>query len=309
MRTCPGDATGFPRAATCRRGRPRRHAAARSNTTTAQALWLLLACLLVSTAGAQNPTAPTTPTAPTALSRLDDEQWQVREAATLDLLRDDRITTDLVLRWYAQATSLEARHRLADIALHHLLRELRERPPGAPGAPGAPEAEPLDPRQPQRRAAIQNLRPVNGSIGILHALVDAGDVRGLDTPAVRAIQTLPGFPGFSHLLPGDLIVGVDGRSFGEELQPELFTNLVQQRDPGQTMRLSVLRDGQPLEVVIPLAEASSLASMYLMSEQLAPKYAGLAQRLADRLAALHPTPTLPEPAAQEAGPEARRRSG
>lgn len=170
------------------------------------------------------------------LADLANADFTVRERATAALAADISLTPEAITELYAAATLPEQRHRLRTVARHHLVRPLQEAESrnGGPGslgiglAPGPPSGEP-------------------------HRAV------------ARVTQTLPGFPAFVHLVPGDLILEVDGRPVprGNAMEATLpLIGLIQSRQAGEVLRLTVVRHGQRMAVDVPLASLAALEQLY-----------------------------------------------
>jgi serine protease Do len=81
----------------------------------------------------------------------------------------------------------------------------------------------------------------------------------LDAPALRLEQLAPDFvrnrntaPARLGMKPGDMLVAVDGRKELLANEGVFLAYLVQKKKPGDTVKLTVLRDGQRQEVELPL---------------------------------------------------------
>jgi hypothetical protein len=157
-----------------------------------------------------------------------------REAATRKLLQRDTLEVDQLRAWLEAATELEQRHRLLNVAGHHAYRRMR---------------------------AGRFDRPQRGAIGVQHRPA-LGPRPGADPRAVVAIyNTLPGFPGYAHLEPGDMIVALNGEAFARR-NGEQFAQQVTAFEKGQTISVTVIRDGQRQTIEFELAGAQALGAMY-----------------------------------------------
>ena len=169
------------------------------------------------------------------LADLDSPSYETRQRATEALLRDDTMTLDRVAELYAQAESPEQRHRLLAVARHYFLIALQDElfpPPGS------------------------------GAIGMSHETIRVGEVAGLETPAVHVLRTLPGFPAFAWLRVDDLIVAYEGRPLPDDLATSGFTPLIEGRERGEMVELTILRDGERQTLRFELAGASALGGLF-----------------------------------------------
>jgi hypothetical protein len=183
---------------------------------------------------------------PLVLDQLADPDYAVRQRASAQLLQDDTLTPERCLSLYTQARSEEQRRRITAIAHHHLLRQLRQEAFGAGN---------------------------QSFIGITHAGVAAAELPQFQQPAVRVLNTIPGFPGHAYLEVGDLILAVDGKPLRmagaalpnnpNNLMPaglaenetisSQFVSLVRVHRPGEEVQLRVWRKGELLDVRFALA--------------------------------------------------------
>lgn len=210
------------------------------------------------------------PLEPGVLERLGSGDPVVRQQATEQLLTDTQLDMQALAKLYAQAGLPEQRHRLLAVAHHHTIRQLR--------------VEELD-RGGQRAA-----------IGIRHEAFEAGGFPPISQPGVVVVETFPGFPGFTQLRPGDLILAMDGQRFGAQMSAaqaaDRFVRAVQDHQPGATVRLTIYRDGQTLELPLRLASLEALRAMYGGDRRLRPPFLHTWQAVREKLMSLH----LDEPA-------------
>jgi hypothetical protein len=174
------------------------------------------------------------------LERLNDPAYSVRREAFVELLTDQSMTVQSVRDLYAQATTPEQRHRLLDVARHHLLRNI------------------------MREKFADSAR---GSLGFtLNPLPAASAVAGVEHPAIVVVLTLPGFPAFAYLEPGDLIVGIDGRPIPDTLAPEAvstyFTGRVKEHKPAEHIELDLVRQGRKVRVRFAVAPYEALEEFF-----------------------------------------------
>jgi hypothetical protein len=239
----------------------------RYHPTMPRKLVLLLVLLLGSMAAAQ-----TRPADETILGELANESYETRQRATQALLADDGLTVDDLKRLYAASTLPEQRHRLLDAAQHHFVRSLIE-------AQFPPTGEAV------------------GSLGI-SLLKSVGPTETPEGPdagrtAARIGLTYPGFPAYVWLRAGDLIVAVNGATLPTTDDPDTvqrrFIELVQKNKAGQSIKLTVYREGQRLEVSVKLAPYKALQVFYEQAElSLMPNIAARWDGLRRQIVATHP---------------------
>lgn len=177
------------------------------------------------------------------LSALGSDQYAVRESMTRRLLAGPDLTPQRLERLYAAATLPEQRHRLLDVAKHHLLRRVvHEQFPGGQ----------------------------SGSIGVSLGSVNEEQTPGVRQSAIYVGQTYPGFPAFSELSPGDIILEVNGEQPGQQRGlglVQFMVNRITQHAPGEYIELTVLRDDQTFNVKIRLVNIDALHALYQTRER------------------------------------------
>ncbi len=193
------------------------------------------------------------------LALLDHEDFAVRESAEAHLLADNTLDRVALRRLLLEAETDEQRHRLARVAEHHVMREVREREFGqgvGEEADGPEEVDRLPARRPRASAAV----------GFSYQPLLTEDNPQTNTPAVTVTATMPGFPGHVYLRPGDLVVAVDGQTAQGIRHRELITNWLGNRiafhQPGDTLTLTVVRSGEAFTVEIVCAQSTALNRMY-----------------------------------------------
>ena len=244
----------------------------------------LCACLLLAPAGAAAPEAPPPLREVSAalIDRLDDPSWEVREAASEELLTGaDGLPAAIAAALPDAEGRPEVRARLIEALHHHFVREFRGIRAAAPGA------EPPGLLEQAGRAALRGRDP--GSLGVSHQAFPPGSLPGVGAPSIAVVRTLPGFPAHGRLRPGDLITGLDGRpvAWPEPVIPDAdarrrrrvapargrvaqqaaaaaaaFSAAVKDAGAGSSVRLRVLRGGRTLEVPVTLARAEDLRRLY-----------------------------------------------
>ncbi|MEM1353809.1 MAG: hypothetical protein AAGC44_10370 [Planctomycetota bacterium] len=116
---------------------------------------------------------------------LGDIDFEVRQEAMARLVADDTLD-ELVLReLLVKAETVEQRERLLIIAEHHVIRELRE----------------------QFEADLAFIG--TAGVGFTYHAIEPGLNPHTERGASVVTHTMPGFPGFVHLRPGDVIVEIN----------------------------------------------------------------------------------------------------
>lgn len=232
------------------------------------------------------------------VAALDHKKFSVRESAQAALLTDNTLGKAALKELIEQADSPEQHQRLLRIAEHHILRELRVRDFGPHNLP-AEDGGVI----PGRRVA----RPA--SVGYSYEPVMAHENPHAQLAGVRVIATMPGFPGHAHLRPGDIIVQLAGQGLSPNHQHHDITNWVRWRisahQAGDTMAITLLRDGEPLTIELVCAEGLALDHMYTTDafETAARKepYQRAWREARDELTAKLPKPKTLTPVALDAG--------
>ncbi len=178
------------------------------------------------------------------LDDLASDDYRVRHNATGLLLIDDQLILQDIADLYAQAHTPEQRHRLLMVARHHFIRQARE------------AAEP---------------QKAKGSIGITPRAMTSRQLPELGRPAIRVIDTFPGFPGYAYFQPGDLILSVDDEPIPDADQADQpsqqFIAKIQSYDAGDEVRFAVWRNGETLLLTFRLATVELLSQMYQASNR------------------------------------------
>lgn len=174
------------------------------------------------------------------IEQLGDPDYATRRAATLHLLNDNSLTADRLTLLMAATNTTEQRHRLLNIAKHHILRrELAGAPP--------------------------NVR-ITGGMGILHKIQQAGMLPQVDGAASVVITSLPGFPGYAAFEPGDLIIGINGKPWPKNLDQLKLDRALSPYSAGDEVSFLVIRDGQSRTATLTLAPSTDLRRMYQGSD-------------------------------------------
>lgn len=173
------------------------------------------------------------------LQDLASEDYAVRQRATRELLADDQIYPDPIIQLYARARLPEQHHRLLDIARHHAIRKV---------------------------ISAQYTKEGQGAIGITHDTVGADQSEVPGRPGIVVTETFPGFPGHTYLQRGDVILSINDAPFPSGLPnkkiAEQFMATVKGHPSGATIRLSVYRSGNTVQLEFPLAHLDALQSVY-----------------------------------------------
>ncbi len=228
----------------------------------------------------------------TILARLDAPAYRDRQEMTRRLRASRSLSMQRIETLYAAAPGEEARHRLLDVARHHWLRAQR-----------------LERFESNQAAASE------GAIGLPTVVLSADQLPQLGRSAVHVILTLPGFPAHEHLEPGDFIVAFDGTDLPPDADQSVFQNIVTQHPAGAPLGMTVLRDGESLELTIELASLESLQAIYSVAgPRLEPSLEIGWAEVRDRIVARGPEPVrliapaaaesdAPDPAPDDAAPD------
>ena len=172
------------------------------------------------------------------LAKLGDDDYAVRQSTWRRLLDDPDLTSEQIDLLYAASTTCEQRHRLLDVARHHLLRQIGRE---------------------------QFTDGAEACLGVGLGPIAQDKLAGIDLPASCIIRTYPGLPAFACLLAGDIILAVDGqRPEGrrDNRDNRFFIERIKAHRPGDEMRLTVRRDGRELEITVKLADRRALDGLY-----------------------------------------------
>lgn len=186
------------------------------------------------------------------VAMLGDDDFAVREQAEAHLRMDNTLDRAALRPLIAGATSDEQRYRLIRVAEHHVMRDVRERLFG-------------------ERAIDDELNGIRrrqgASIGFSYSPFLGDENPVTQTPGVMVTATMPGFPGHAYLRVGDRVIAINGQTARGIRHRELITSWISNRigfhQPGDTIKLTVLREGQTLEVSIPCAQGRALSLMYV----------------------------------------------
>ena len=132
----------------------------------------------------------------------------------------------------------EQRHRLLRVARHHVIRRMIEENFGELAGPG--------------------------SMGLSHHVVRVTGPDGeADRTGVMVVMTLPGFPAYAMLEPGDVIVDFAGEPIPRRMSPQQqFPNMIRTHQSGDTIDLTVMRNGQAKRLQLTLCQGQALAQVY-----------------------------------------------
>lgn len=184
--------------------------------------------------------AAPTPEQLALVEQLGSTDYITRREATSKLLQDQSLDTDKLTGLMQKTTTPEQRQRMLRIAKHHFLRSQLRDPPS-------------------------NVR-LTGALGIRHKIRQNGMLPGVDGAAAVVVQTLQGFPGYIAFEPGDLIIGFEGELWPDNLDTMIFGRMLAKHRAGDTVKFTVLRDGEQREVSLTLAPMPDLGRMYRESD-------------------------------------------
>ena len=171
------------------------------------------------------------------LDRLNDDDFLVRQAEMRRLLADEALTQDGLNHLYSLSTTPEQRHRLLLIARHHMISRLMQERLGDQAGPG--------------------------SMGLSHQVVQVtvpGEASA--RTGVLVVMTLPGFPAYALLEPGDVIVDFAGEPIPQNMTPTQFQQTIKTFQNGQAVGLVVVRDGAAEHILFRLGPGQGLGEVY-----------------------------------------------
>ncbi len=183
------------------------------------------------------------------IADLDSPDAETRERATTSLMIRTDLPADALGTAYRAARSPEQRMRLTRIATHRFYAAQTARAE-APDHDSASLGISIGDLPDQRRV----IRPFQ-----------CPDVK---TPAFLITGTLPGFPAYAFLRPGDLIVAINSEPFTDDLVAQKFTERVKSFAPGDIVTLDVIRDSKPIAVRLRLDSLHRLQDVHQMGGRI-----------------------------------------
>lgn len=169
------------------------------------------------------------------VDELDSPSQEARDRATTELMvREDLDDSDLAAAMRS-ARSPEQRLRLHRVALQRFFSALR----------------PTVTSPPDHEAASLGIQ-LGDLANAQHRIIRPYQQPALKSPAVLVTGTIPGFPAYAWLKPGDLIVALNGEPFTGEIDQARFAQRLKSLDAGSQITLDVLRDGKPQHVKLRL---------------------------------------------------------
>ncbi len=171
------------------------------------------------------------------LAGLGDDDYRVRQEATRQLLLDESLTADQLDALYVASETPEQRNRLLRVARHHMIRRLIEQNYG-------------------------ELRG-SGSMGLSHHVVQVTGPDGqTQQTGVMVVMTLPGFPAYAMLDPGDVIVRFAGEDMPQRMSPTQFQLLIRDHKAGEVIEIVVMRNGKPMTLDFQMSQGQALSEVY-----------------------------------------------
>lgn len=179
-----------------------------------------------------------------AVELLDDEDYATRLQAEGFLLQDETIDQKTLRNWLLASKSEEKRYRLLRIAEHHVIRQSRE-----------------------DKFAGLRLTPGNtAAVGFSYDDLPASENPFVNREAVMVMATMPGFPAFAYLRPGDIILAVDGRDLSNRPLhlpiTEWLSRSISVHQPGDELQFGIVRDGKAISLTLTCAQGIALDQMY-----------------------------------------------
>ncbi len=204
-----------------------------------------------------------------ALSQLNDVDPAVREDATFALMRVAGLDEAMLMQWYGQATTPEAKVRVLRVAEQWSIADAV-----ALGLPA------FDPELPEP-----------GAMGMSHILAELPpeEEGGEPRRVVQVVRTLPGFPAHVWLREGDFVLAIGQDSLEAIESAEGYTEAVRAIPAGQAVTLEVLRGETTLEVTMTLARRAGLSYAYDRNQSLSQPCQGAWRSLRHRIEMAHPS--------------------
>ena len=196
-------------------------------------------------APAADPPADPRPKIEQLVDRLADSDFLVRERATEALMLREDFHEMALRRALSADNHPERRNRLIRIAKHRFFQRL------ASQFAEAPE---------DRGALGIRLSPDNQTAPTRFVLYDA-DHRQLPNTAMVIAQTIPGFPAFVHLRPGDQVLQVNGRKLNECLTDTDFVARLAPQRRNQKLKLKVRRGQRVFDVTLAMGSYTQLLNL------------------------------------------------
>jgi hypothetical protein len=229
------------------------------------------------------------PTREELVERLADPEYAVRAAATAALLRDNTLDEPALRAMLELPTARdpERRRRLMIVAEHHLMRTIIHA--------WTEENTPIGAR-------------ASAAVGFSYnPLLPDKNPYGEDAGLI-ILATMPGFPGYAYLRPGDVVLSIDGKTTRvgtiESVRRWVRSAIGAHLDGG-TVRMTIQRGEDTLELAMPCTGIDALNEMYTTTGDGSTIRRAHAQRTLDdalaRLTAGLPDPeeALPAPAAPD----------
>lgn len=186
------------------------------------------------------------PTRGQLVEQLADPDYAVRASATTGLMLDETLDEPTLRQLLLDNDHPERRRRLLLIAEHHLMRAICE------------------------EVADQAPDPVNtpdtGSVGFSYNPLLPEHNPHTDHAAVVILTTLPGFPGYALLRPGDLILAIDGastRSSNAQSIQRWLGGAIARHRPRDTVTLTIYRNEQTLDLEVTCGSLKALNEVYV----------------------------------------------
>ncbi len=171
------------------------------------------------------------------LDRLNADDFVVRQRETRRLLSDEALTRDDLNYLYSLSTTLEQRHRLLLVARHRMIRGMMRERLADQGGPG--------------------------SMGLSHHVVQVSvPGEAVPRPGVLVVMTLPGFPAYALLEPGDVIIDFAGEPIPQNMTPAQFQQTIKTFQAGQEVGLNIVRDGVIEPILFRLGPGRGLGEVY-----------------------------------------------
>jgi len=171
-----------------------------------------------------------------------EAQVEARSALLLHPMTDDE-----QVRLLSLARDTDQLVRVREIVQHRVLTQLREE-----------EFADADPEN-----AVVGFRFICSATSSVIEDLDE-DLAAQYPWGARVRSATPGFPGNAYLRVGDVVVAIDAEALpeGSAAGQNFLLNTVSSHTVGQTIELTVLRDGEVVTMEVPLVRREAMAQMY-----------------------------------------------
>ncbi|WP_432798062.1 PDZ domain-containing protein [Poriferisphaera sp. WC338] len=172
----------------------------------------------------------------TYFDALDHETYSMRSEAHLKL--SQAILDDAqIIHLFQNVGSYEQLHRLLQITRHWFIRSQIK--------PTSPDA-----------------KIKHGAIGMNFSQIASHQDPRIKHPAIQVTRTLPGFPAYQHIIPGDLIIAINHQPTNHGFNLQRFAQEIRNLKLDSVVTFDLLRKNQTLTRSITLSSYTQLTRIY-----------------------------------------------